>query len=319
MNGSPNELDQRRGGFPVRSLLPSVVADRTGRSTHSSRDDLIRELEEEGNASAAANREGVAMGRTIAVCTQKGGVGKTTTVANLACAWGQQGTRVLAVDFDPQFALTRRFGVSPAGRATVDTVFREGRDLADVISAEVAEGVDLVPSERGLSAIELSLAAERKREYFLSRALAPVVDGYDVVLVDCPPNLGLLTVNALCACREVLVPIDMEDVDALHGAEELVALVRELADTGDDVRLLGLLRVVVDRRRQVYNAIATELEQSGLPVLDTEIPDSVDFQKSAVVHEPLMTWQPDSAGASAYRRLSEELGVLAMTATSGAL
>jgi chromosome partitioning protein len=250
------------------------------------------------------------MARTIAICTQKGGVGKTTTAANLACAWAQAGARVLAVDFDPQFALTRRFGISPGGRATVCDVFRDGRELVSVIAGEVAPGVDLVPSSRELSAIELSLVGERKREYFLSRALGALLEGYDAVLVDCPPNLGLLTVNALCACSEVVVPVDMEDVDALHGAEEVVALVRELVDTGDEVQLLGLLRVVVDRRRQVYKAIVDELAHSELPIFATEIPDSVEFQKSAVVHEPLVTWQPNSHGAQAYRALAEELGVL---------
>jgi chromosome partitioning protein len=249
------------------------------------------------------------MARTIAVCTQKGGVGKTTTVANLACAWGGRGARVLAVDFDPQFALTRRFGVSPAGRPTICDVFRDGREVESVTAAGVSEGVDLLPSSRELNSIELGLVGERKREYFLARALADVLDRYDAVLVDCPPNLGLLTVNALCACSQVVVPVDMEDVDALHGAEEVIAVVRELVETGDELELLGLLRLVVDRRRQVYKAIVAELEQSEVPVLATEIPDSVEFQKSAVVHEPLVTWQPNSDGARAYVALAEELGV----------
>jgi chromosome partitioning protein len=252
--------------------------------------------------------------RSVAICTQKGGVGKTTTVANLACAWGQAGARVLAIDFDPQFALTRRFGISPADQPTITDVFRDGVDMESVIVPSVAAGVDLVPASRELSSIELSLVGERKREYFLARAMADLKDSYEALLVDCPPNLGLLTVNALCACDEVVVPVDMEDVDALHGAEEVVTLVQDLVNTGDELRLTGMLRVVVDRRRQVYKAIVEELEQSELLVLATEIPDSVEFQKSAVVHQPLVAWQPDSAGALAYVALAHELQIPAATA-----
>lgn len=247
------------------------------------------------------------MTRRIAVCSQKGGVGKTTTVANLGAAWGGEGRRVLMVDFDPQFALTRRFGVAPKDVPTIQDVLAGPCELPDVVLEDVAPGVDLVASERGLASVELGLVGELKREQFLARALAGHDDAYDVVLVDCPPNLGLLTVNALCAVAEVLVPIDMEDVDALQGAEELVATIDQLVATGDEVAVTALLRVRVDRRRVAYAAINDALGELALPIAETEIPDRAEFHLAAIAHEPLTTLRPDSAGALAYLRLAREL------------
>jgi len=247
------------------------------------------------------------MSRRIAVCTQKGGVGKTTTVANLAAAWGAAGRRVLAIDFDPQFALTRRFGIAPKDVATIYDVLAGSQELPDVVLDDVAPGVDLVASQRGLASVELSLVGELKREQFLARALAGHDDAYDVVLVDCPPNLGLLTVNALCTVREALVPIDMEDVDALQGAEELVATIDELVATGDEIAITALLRVRADPRRVAYGAIDEALGELELPVADTEIPDRADFHHSAIVQQPLVVLHPDGAGALAYQRLAREL------------
>jgi chromosome partitioning protein len=247
------------------------------------------------------------MTRTIAVCTQKGGVGKTTTVSNLAAAWGALGHRVLAVDFDSQFALTRRFGVSPTEVATIYDVLAGSLDLPDVVVRDSAPGVDLVPSQRDLASIELTLVTELKREQFLRRALADHTDNYDLVVIDCPPNLGLLTVNALCAVNEAVVPIDMEDVDALQGAEEVIATVNTLAETGEAISIASLIRTRVDTRRRAYQAITEALFDLGLPVAETEIPDRAEFHHSAIVQEPLCLYRPDSVGATAYRRLAQEL------------
>lgn len=137
------------------------------------------------------------MARTIAVCTQKGGVGKTTAVANLAGAWGSQGKRVLAIDFDPQFALTRRFGIDPSERPTIVDVLegmilknRAAPGVGEATVIEVAPRVDLVPAHRRLADIETSLVREIKREAFLRRALRGHLDPYDIVLIDCPRTSG---------------------------------------------------------------------------------------------------------------------------------
>jgi chromosome partitioning protein len=262
------------------------------------------------SAGSLANRPNhLNVARTIAVCTQKGGVGKTTSVSNLAAAWGAMGHRVLAIDFDPQFALSRRFGIAPSAVPTLYDVLAGPRELPDVVLEEVAPGVDLVPAERRLAGVELSLVTELKREQFLARAIADHTGSYDFLLIDCPPNLGLLTVNALCAAREALVPIDMEDVDALQGAEELVATVRALVTTGDEIEIAALVRVRADRRRLAYGAINEALFELELPVAETEIPDRAEFHQSAIAQEPLVVSRPDSAGALAYRRLAEELAV----------
>jgi chromosome partitioning protein len=169
----------------------------------------------------------------IAITNQKGGVGKTTTTANLGVLLARGGRRVLLVDADPQFALTRQLGIEERslGVNLVDVL--AGRAGAEDAIVTGVHGVDVIASGRDLAGIELSLVGELGRELFLRDVLAPVLDGYDDVVIDTPPNLGLLTVNALVLAERVIAPVSAEDEESLHGIRELQRTVRRLAQRLD--------------------------------------------------------------------------------------
>jgi chromosome partitioning protein len=162
---------------------------------------------------------------------------------------------------------------------------------------------------RDLAKLELTLVAQTKREEFLARALKDSLFDYDVIIVDCPPNLGLLTVNALFAAREVLVPASMLDAGAYQGAGEVRATIARLREQDVDVRVSAVVRTLGDRRRVSYQVIDTALDQLGLPVAATVIPLRAEFNNALTEGRPVVWHRPDSAGAYAYRKLAHELDV----------
>lgn len=169
----------------------------------------------------------------------------------------------------------------------------------------VSPGVDVLGARRELARLELALAGEHHREQFLADALSGV-DGYDVVVIDCPPNLGLLTVNAFVAADSVLVPVDMTDEGALQGAAEVRGIVDRLGQHSA-VAVRALIKTKVDRRRVVYGQMVESLPALGLPIAESEIPLLAAFQNAAAERLPLLTWHRSSPGADAYRRLAREL------------
>lgn len=180
-------------------------------------------------------------------------------------------------------------------------------ELPAAIALSVAPGVDLVIGSERMGDVELTLAGEMMRERYLADALAGHVDGYDLVLVDCPPNLGLLTVNAFCAAPEVLVVISMTDRNAYKGAMALFATVSKLRRKGVDVAVTGVVRNNVDRHRSTYRLLNEALSEARLPLLGTEIPMRAGFQNAVTAGVPLVQFSPDHVGAQAMRDIAREL------------
>lgn len=251
------------------------------------------------------------MTKSIAFTAQKGGVGKTTTVLNLGVAWATQGQRVLVVDLDAQFALTRWCGISLGQVGGTIAEVLQGMPVAEAV-LPVAPGLELLPATRKLRMLEVALAGEDFREQFVAHRLQDAETArYDLVLFDCPPNLGLLTINALVAANEVIVPIKMTDEGALQGAAEVATIVRRMPA---ETHVRTLVRTMADPRRIVHQRVDEGLPSLGLPVADTQIPRLAEFENAAAERRPLVLWKPHSTGAAAYRQLAAELADAAVAA-----
>ncbi|NUS71830.1 MAG: ParA family protein [Corynebacteriales bacterium] len=248
--------------------------------------------------------------RVIALCNQKGGVGKTTTTINLGAALAECGRRVLLVDFDPQGALSVGLGVNPydVELTLYNLMMQSGVKFEDVRVKSNVAGLELLPSNIDLSAAEVQLVTEVAREQSLARVLKPVMNDYDYILIDCQPSLGLLTINALTAAHGVIVPLECEFF-SLRGLAMLIDTVDKVRDRlNPDLELDGILATMYDARtvhcRQVLSRV---VEAFGDKVYETVISRTVKFPETTVAGEPITTWAPGSGGAKAYRALAREV------------
>ncbi|WP_342319691.1 ParA family protein [Corynebacterium mayonis] len=246
----------------------------------------------------------------ISMVNQKGGVGKTTSTINLGACLAEQGRKVLLVDLDPQGALSAGLGVShDEDQVTVyDLLFDNTASIHAAIHHSNVSGLDLVPANIDLSAAEIQLVNEVGREHTLARVLRPVRKEYDVIILDCGPSLGLLTVNALAASQGVIIPMECEYF-SLRGLALLTDTVEKVRDRINfDLEIVGILVTMFDRRtthaREVMDRV---LEVFGETVFDTVITRTVRFPETSVAGEPIITWAPSSQGAQQYRNLALEV------------
>ena len=248
--------------------------------------------------------------RIVAICNQKGGVGKTTTTINLGAALAERGRRCLLVDFDPQGALSVGLGIQPhdIDMTVYNLLMERGVEAKDVLFKTVVDGMDLLPSNIDLSGAEVQLVHEVGREYILGGALKSAVPEYDYILIDCQPSLGLLTINALACAHSVLIPLECEYF-AMRG----VALLMETIDKvqhrlNPELTIDGLLGTMYDSRtlhtREVLGSIVNGF---GDKVFHTVINRTVRFPDATVAGEPITSFDSSSMGASSYRELAKEV------------
>jgi chromosome partitioning protein len=255
--------------------------------------------------------------RVIAMCNQKGGVGKTTTTINLGAALAEFGRRVLLVDFDPQGSLSVGLGLNPheMDKTIYNLLMDRATRLEDVVVPSGVPGMHLLPSNIDLSAAEVQLVHEVAREQTLQRVLAPAIAHYDVILIDCQPSLGLLTVNALTASDGVIVPLECEYF-ALRG----VALLKNTIDKVQErlnpkLEVDGVLGTMFDGRTLHGREVLERLVQAwGDHVFHTVIRRTVKFSDSTVAGEPITSYASESSGAEAYRQLAKEVALRCLDA-----
>jgi chromosome partitioning protein len=248
--------------------------------------------------------------RIIAMCNQKGGVGKTTSTINLAAALAEYGRRVLIVDFDPQGAASVGVGINPheLDKTIYNLLMERSVKVEDVLRHTSVPGLDLLPANIDLSAAEVQLVSEVARESILARVLRSITDSYDVVLIDCQPSLGLLTVNALTAAHGVVVPLECEFF-ALRGVAMLVETIEKVRDRlNPRLELDGILATKYDSRTLHSREVVARVEEAfGSRLLHTVISRTVKFPDASVAAESILAYAPTSAGAAAYRQLAREL------------
>jgi len=259
------------------------------------------------------------VGQTIACANQKGGVGKTTTVVNLGSYLALAGERVLVVDLDPQGNATSGLGLdrNVIERSVYDAVI-DGARIGELTMRGPIPGLDVVPSAIALAGAEVELAPVEGRERRLARLLSEIIDAYDYILVDCPPSLGLLTVNALTAADAVLIPLQCEYY-ALEGLTQLLATLDLVRDhLNPDLYIKGIVLTMYDGRTNLSADVAGEVRRHlGERVYDTVIPRSVRLSEAPSHGLPISRYSPDSSGAVAYAALAAEMRTRDRRTTAG--
>jgi chromosome partitioning protein len=269
---------------------------------------MMEACDDTSTPTTAGTRERTSVTRTIAVTNQKGGVAKTTTAASLAVALAELGQRVLVVDLDPQACLTFSLGVDPEDLdASVSHVLTQGMDAREAILT-TEEGIDLLPATIELAGAEASLLTRTGRELTLRMSMDEVTGGYDWVFLDSPPSLGVLTVNALTAAREVLIPLQCETLSH-RGVGQLLDTIHDVRRLlNPRLRILGVLPTLYDSRTTHAKAVLADIEERyQLPVLTPPIPKSVRFAEAPAVGRSILATSRRSKGAEAYRAVAAGL------------
>jgi len=249
------------------------------------------------------------MGRVIAVSSQKGGVGKTTTAINLGACLAQESRRVLIVDIDPQGNASSGLGINGNDQST--TIYEALINQADLVSAikpTALSNLDLIPSGQRLSGAEVELVGMMARETRLRTLISPIKSTYDFLIVDCPPSLGLLTVNALTAADSVLIPLQCEYL-ALEGLTQLIGAIRLVQDhLNPGLRIEGVLLTMYDARLNLSQQVADEARKFFAErVYRTMIPRNVKLSEAPSFGKPIVLYDPHSTGAESYRELAKEV------------
>lgn len=249
------------------------------------------------------------MGRIIAIANQKGGVGKTTTAINLSASLAEKGRKVLAIDMDPQGNLSSGLGLDKnIIEGTIYDMIIGESDVEKVIHKDTIENLDILPSNVDLSAVEIEMIDVENKEFVVKNAIQKVRDNYDYVIIDCPPSLSLLTVNAMTTADSVLVPIQCEYY-ALEGLSQLIHTVELVKDRLNPIlEIEGVVFTMYDARTnlslQVVENVKENLEQN---IYKTIIPRNIRLAEAPSYGAPINQYDPRSSGAESYMRLAEEV------------